>query len=99
MPTNVAKLQQLICEDQCRTIQDHDDEIGIGFGTCQGILTAELGMHRVADKSVLRILIADQKQQQRVNVCEELHQIAYDDVTFLSRLITGNESWIYSYDP
>jgi hypothetical protein len=41
-----------------------------------------------------RILTADQKQQ-RVNVCEELRQIASDDATFLSRVITGDESWTY----
>jgi hypothetical protein len=44
------------------------------------------------------ILTADQKQQ-RVNVCEELRQIAFDNSTFLSRVITDDESWIYSYDP
>jgi hypothetical protein len=47
---------------------------------------------------VPRILTVDQKQQ-HVNVCEELHQIASDVVTFFSRVITGDESWIYSYDP
>jgi hypothetical protein len=31
--------------------------------------------------------------------CEELRQIASDDATFLSRVITGDESWIYSYHP
>jgi hypothetical protein len=39
----------------------------------------------------------DQKQQ-RVNVCKELRQIASDDATFLSRVITGDESRIYGYD-
>jgi hypothetical protein len=46
----------------------------------------------------MRFLTADQKQQ-RVSVCEELRQIDSDDVTFLSRAINGEESWIYSYDP
>jgi hypothetical protein len=72
--------------------------MGIGYGTFQQILTAELGMHHVAAKFVPRILIADQKQQ-HVNVCEELHQIASDNATFLSRVITGDDSWIYGYDP
>jgi histone-lysine N-methyltransferase SETMAR len=45
-----------------------------------------------------RILTADQKQQ-CVNVCKELWQIASDHATFLSRVITGDESWTYSYDP
>ena len=39
----------------------------VGYGTCQRVLTEELGMHRVAAKFVPRILTADQKQQ-RVNI-------------------------------
>jgi hypothetical protein len=35
---------------------------------------------------------------QRVNI-EELCEISSDDATFLSRVITGDKSWIYSYDP
>jgi hypothetical protein len=43
-------------------------------------------------------LTADQKQQ-CVNVCEELRQIASDKATFFSRVVTGDESCIYVYDP
>jgi hypothetical protein len=46
----------------------------------------------------MRFVTADQKQQ-RINVCEELRQIASDDATFLSMVITGDKSWIYGYDP
>jgi hypothetical protein len=42
--------------------------VGIGYGTCQRVLTKELCMHCVAAKFVPRILTADQKQQ-RVDVC------------------------------
>jgi len=72
--------------------------VGIGNGTCQRILTEEMGMHNVAVKFVPRILTADQKQQ-RVNLCTELHQFASDDETFLSRVTTGDEIWVYGYDP
>jgi hypothetical protein len=48
-------------------------------------------MHRVTATFVPRILRADQKKQ-HVNVCEELHQIAPDYATILSRVITGDES-------
>jgi hypothetical protein len=57
-----------------------------------------MSMYRVADKFVPRILTAEQKQQ-RVDVCTELRQLASDDETFLSRVITGDESWVYGYDP
>jgi hypothetical protein len=47
---------------------------------------------------LMQFMTADQKQQ-CVNVYEELRQIASDNETFLSRVITGDESWIYGYDP
>ena len=70
----------------------------VGYGTCQRVLTEQLGMHRVAAKFVPRILTADRKQQ-RFNVCTELRQLVSDDEAFLSRVITGDESWVYGYDP
>jgi hypothetical protein len=97
-PDIIAKLLQLVRQGQCQTIQDLADEIKIGYGTCLWILTAELGMHRVAAKFVPRILTVDQKQQ-CVSVCEELQQISFDNAVFLSRVITDDESWIYGYDP
>jgi hypothetical protein len=72
--------------------------VEVGYGTRQWVLTEELGMHCVAAKIVPRILTVDQKQQ-RVNVCTELRQLASDDETFLSRIIIGDKSWVYGYDP
>jgi dTDP-4-dehydrorhamnose 3,5-epimerase-like enzyme len=46
----------------------------------------------------MQFLTAD-KNQHHVNACEELHQITSDDSTFMSRVITGDKSWIYGYDP
>jgi hypothetical protein len=43
---------------------------------------------------LIQCLTADQKQQ-HVNICEQLHQIASNDATFLFRVITGDENWIY----
>jgi len=97
-PETVARIQELIRQDQRWTIHDIAEEVGIGYGTCQQVLMEELGMHHVAAKFVPRILTADQKQQ-RVNICTELCQLASSDVTFLSRVITDDESWVYGYDP
>lgn len=53
---------------------------GIGLGTCQKILTVELGMHHTKAKSVPRIL-TDEQIQQCVDVCTELQQPAPEDET------------------
>jgi hypothetical protein len=43
----VKRIQELVCQDR-RTIHDIAEEVGTGYGTCQQVLTKELGMHRVA---------------------------------------------------
>jgi hypothetical protein len=53
-------------------------------------------MCRIAAKFVPRLLTND---QERVNVCLELRKKSNKDPTFVSRIITGDESWIYGYDP
>jgi hypothetical protein len=47
-PETVAQIQELVCQDRRRTIHDITEEVGIGYGTCQRVLTKELGVHRVA---------------------------------------------------
>jgi len=59
----VARIQQLIRQDRSRTIRDIAEEVGVGYGTYQRVLTEEFGRHRVAAKFVPTILTADQKQQ------------------------------------
>ena len=97
-PETVAQIQELVHQDRWWTIHDIAEEVGIGYGTCQWVLTEELGTHRVTAKFVPRILTADQKQQ-CVNVCTERCQLNYNDETFLPRVITGDQSWVYGYDP
>jgi hypothetical protein len=45
-PENVARIRELVRQDRRRTIHDITEEVGIGYGTCQRVLTEELGMHR-----------------------------------------------------
>ena len=89
----VARIQELIRQDRRRTIRNIAEEVEVGYGTCQRVPMEELGMHRVAANFVPRILTAYQKQQ-RVNVCTELRQLASDDETFLSRVITGASNFV-----
>ena len=37
----VAIIHHLVCGNRCRTIQDLANEAGIGYGTCQPILTQD----------------------------------------------------------
>ena len=97
-PETVAQIKELLCQDRRRTIRNIAEEVEVGYETCQRVLMEELDMPHVAAKFVPRILTADQKQQ-CINVCTELRQLASDDEMFLSKVITGDESWVYGYDP
>ena len=72
--------------------------VGISHGTCHKILTEDLKMRRVASEFMPRLLSVDQKQK-RLDVCLDLKQNAADDPSFLSNVITGDETWVYTYDP
>ena len=61
--------------------------------------SAERDLHAPCrSKIVPKILTADQMQH-RVNVYTELRQLASYYETYLCRVITGDKSWIYAYDP
>jgi hypothetical protein len=59
---NVEKCRELIHEDRRRTIHELADTVGLSYGVCQGILTENLNMCRIAAKFVPRLLTNDQKQ-------------------------------------
>ena len=47
---------------------------------------------------VPKLLSEDQKQQ-RITVCQDIIESLEDDPDLLGRVITGDESWIFEYDP
>jgi len=55
-------------------------------------------MYCIAAKFVPRLLTPEQKEH-HVAICQELCQRAMDDPSFMSRVITGDESWVYGYYP
>jgi hypothetical protein len=97
-PENVAKVREVIREDRRRMIQDVCNILVLSYKTCQRILSDELNMRRIAAKFMPRLLTDDQKQHQ-LEVCMELKEQVTNDPDFLSKVGTGDESWIYGYDP
>ena len=55
-------------------------------------------MRRVAAKFVPKLLSAEQKDL-RVEVAQDLLDTTSTDPEFLNTVITGDESWVYGYDP
>ena len=49
-------------------------------------------------KFVPRVLTVEQKQQ-LLSISLEMHDRAASDSSFLGSVITGDETWVYGYDP
>lgn len=95
---NVEVIRELIHEDRRRSIEDISRIVGVSYGSVQAVLTSELNMRRITAKFVPRLLTSEQKTT-RLQICEDLRQRASEDDSLLSRIITGDESWVYAYDP
>ena len=85
-PSKVVQVLAVVNQDRHRTIRDLCAEVGIGYGSCQRILTEQLNMHRTAVKFVPRVLTHDQKDS-RVAICQELKE---------TEIMTPHSSWTSS---
>ena len=97
-PEMFERMRQIIREDRRLTIDEVSMLVGISHGTCHTIFTEHLKMRRVASKFVPRLVSVDQKQQ-GLDVCSDLKENAANIPSFLSNVITSDETWVYAYDP
>ena len=88
IPENVETIRH---KDRRRSIIDITAIVHVSYGTVQAILTSDFNMHRIATEFVPRLLTPDQKLLS-AKICPDLHQRALDDPTFMSRVITGDET-------
>jgi histone-lysine N-methyltransferase SETMAR len=95
---NVERIWELVHADRWRTINDIADIVGVSYRSVQTILMLELNMWRVAAKFVPRLMTPEQKEH-RITVCQDLRERSADNPSFMTRIITGDESWVYRYDP
>lgn len=72
-------------------------EVGISEISRHEILVDNLGLQQVAAKFVPCLLIDEQKQK-CLKLSQELFDCANNDKNILKNIITGDETWVYSYD-
>ena len=84
--------------DRRRTINELEALTGVSWSSGQRILTEELYMKRVAAKFFPRLVSEDQRAN-RFDVCREMKDQLKTDPVFLFKIITGDETWCYGYDP
>jgi len=73
------------------------EQLGLTHTTIHQILTNDLEMIKICAKMVPKNLSQDQKDNRRDRCLDVLEHIE-NDPSFLERVITGDESWIFKYD-
>ncbi|UYV61186.1 hypothetical protein LAZ67_1003756 [Cordylochernes scorpioides] len=63
-----------------------------------GIVTEDLQMRKVCAKLVSKVLSQDQKEPSVLR-CQELLDLIQNEPDFLNSVATGDESWMFEYDP
>lgn len=95
---NVTKIRDLLNTDRHLSVRLIAQELDLPKTIVHEVVTEILGMRKVCAKLVPKILTGDNKQR-RVIACQEMIARLYEDPNFLDRVVTGDESWVFEYDP
>ncbi|UYV64790.1 hypothetical protein LAZ67_3001980 [Cordylochernes scorpioides] len=92
------KIKELIKSNRRISIKDLSLETGLSVGLCHQIVTKDLDMIWTSSKFVPRILTEEQKEV-RMDVCKNMVEMTRTDPEWMQKIITGDETWVYQYDP
>ncbi|XP_050043947.3 histone-lysine N-methyltransferase SETMAR-like [Dermacentor andersoni] len=94
----IAEVNAVVTRDRHVTIREIAEVVGMSTFSAHFIMTEDLAMKRVAAKFVPKLLTEEQKQL-RVEVSQGMLDSTDSDPDFMNTIITGDESWVYGYDP
>ncbi|XP_072142113.1 protein GVQW3-like [Dermacentor andersoni] len=94
----IAEVNAVVMRDRRVTIREIAEEVGISTFSAHSIMTEDLAMKRVASKFVPKLLAVEQNQL-RVELSQDILDSTNRDPDFMNTIITGDESWVYGYDP
>ena len=94
---NVETVGALVWSDCRLTVRMIASELNLNHTMVHQILTEELAMKKFCVKFVPKNLTIE--QDNRKDVCLHLLERIQRDRNFLKNVITGDETWIFEYDP
>lgn len=94
---NVDKIKEIVAENCHVSLREMAHGLGMSHESVRTIVHEKLGMQRVAARLVPKDLNFFQKKY-REQVAADMLDRANLDPTFLEKIITGDETWVYEYD-
>ncbi|UYV63719.1 hypothetical protein LAZ67_2005417 [Cordylochernes scorpioides] len=95
---NVQKITDLIKKNPRTTLLELEQDTGISKTTIGRIVTKDLKLKKTPAKFIPRFLTNEQKLC-RLATCENMLEITRTDPEWKDKIITGDETWVYDYDP
>ncbi|UYV71194.1 Transposase [Cordylochernes scorpioides] len=95
---NVQKITDLIKENPRTTLLELEQDTGISKTTIGRIVTKDLKLKKTPAKFIPRFLTNEQKLC-RLATCENMLEMTRTDSEWKDKIITGDETWVYDYDP
>ena len=97
-PELIGQIRNFMDKYRCVSIETISAQFDVSVGTVHTIIRSELKMRKFCAKFVPRVLREDQKER-RCHDSREMVALINSDPPVLDALVTGDESWIYCYDP
>lgn len=96
---NVDRVLKLVNEDRRMTMREIEKALDLSHGTVNRILHEELSMRKLCARWIPHQL-KDHQKEARVAFClSTLSQFNQGNSELVGNIITGDETWVYFYDP
>ena len=95
---NVVVVWAVMAKDRWMSVRMIEEETGLDKNAVHRILTDHLHMRKICGKLVPKNLSVEQKVN-RLKICQDLLGRLKIEPDFLDKVITGDESWVFDYDP
>jgi len=95
---NVEVVRAVVAKDRRLSVRMIAEETGLDKNAVHRILTDHLHMRKICGKLVPKNLSVEQKVN-RLKICQDLLGRLKIEPDFLDKVITGDESWVFDYDP
>ena len=97
--SNVEDARAMILENRRVTIDEWSNHFEISHGSAYDIIHNRLGFRKVCAGWVPKQLTEEQKNN-HVAICQRLlDRYANNGEAFLTRIVTGDETWVHHYAP
>jgi len=95
---NVEKISQLLLQNRHLSLRMLADEMNIGKGTVRKTVVEDLRKRKICSHFVPHSLTPEQNDR-RIAACRDLTAKADSDPDFFKKIVSGDETWCFAYDP